>query len=132
MSVSIFIKPALSYQPSTTLRYTIDARYAEKKANTGETAFIGELTLRLKLNQAEKGSLQASVSYIDIAFQGISSSALGFEMLESLKPGNNKTWTLSYQRSVSKKMQISIQYSGRNSENSRTIHAGGMEVRAFF
>jgi hypothetical protein len=127
-----FIKPALSYQPATTLRYTLDARYAEKKANTGETAFIGELTLRLKLNQAEKGSLQASVSFIDIAFQGVSSSALGFEMLESLKPGNNKTWTLSYQRSVSKKMQISIQYSGRNSENSRIIHAGGMEVRAFF
>jgi hypothetical protein len=53
-------------------------------------------------------------------------------MLEALKPGRNSTWTLGYQRSVSKKIPISIQYSGRNSENSRTIHAGGMEVRAFF
>jgi hypothetical protein len=127
-----FIKTSFSYQPSTTIRYTLDSRYTEKKATTGETAFIGELTFRVKLNQAEKGSLQASVSYIDIAFQGNGSSAIGFEMLEALKPGKNKTWTLGYQRSVTKKMQISIQYSGRNSENSRTIHAGGMEVRAFF
>jgi hypothetical protein len=126
------IKPSVSYQPSTSIRYTIDARYTKKNALTGESTNIKEVTLRLKYNQVEKGSLQGSVSLLQIQFKGIASSALGFEMLEALKPGNNSTWTLGYQRSVSKKIQISIQYSGRHSENSRTIHAGGMEVRAFF
>ncbi len=125
-------KPSISYQPSTAVRYTVDSRYVQKNALTGETTNIKELTFRLKYNQTEKGSLQGSFSLLQIQFNGVSTSALGFEMLEALKPGRNNTWTLGYQRSVSKKIQISIQYSGRNSESSRTIHAGGMEVRAFF
>jgi hypothetical protein len=110
----------------------VDSRSVQKNALTGETTNIKEITLRLKYNQIDKGSLQGSFSLLQIQFNGISTSALGFEMLEALKTGRNSTWTLGYQRSVSKKIQISIQYSGRNSESSRTIHAGGMEVRAFF
>ncbi len=53
-------------------------------------------------------------------------------MLESLKTGNNYTWNLGYQRSISKNLQISVQYNGRKSETNKTIHSGGMEVRAFF
>ncbi|MFT5582230.1 MAG: hypothetical protein ACI9G9_001495, partial [Psychromonas sp.] len=59
-------------------------------------------------------------------------SAVGYELLESLKPGVNYTWNLSYQRSLSKNLQISIQYNGRKSEENLAIHSGGMEVRAFF
>jgi hypothetical protein len=97
-----------------------------------ELSYVKELTLRSKYNQAEKGSLQASFSILKIDFQGNASSAVGFELLEALKPGNNATWNLGYQRNVSKKLQISIQYTGRKSESSRTIHTGGMEVRAYF
>jgi hypothetical protein len=53
-------------------------------------------------------------------------------MLEALRPGTNYTWNLSYQRSVSKNLQLDLQYNGRRSENTRTIHSGGMELRAFF
>ena len=49
-----------------------------------------------------------------------------------LKPGTNYTWNISYQRNVSKNLQLSIQYLGRKSENSRLIQSGTMEVRAFF
>ena len=69
---------------------------------------------------------------VNIKYDGNQNSALGFEMLEALKPGINYTWTLGYQRSVSKNLQISIQYNGRKSETTKMIHSGGMEVRAFF
>ena len=126
------IKPMLSYQPSTTTRFTLETRLSNKKALTGEYAYIKEITLRSKYNKAEKGSLQASFSVLNIDFQGIATSAVGFELLEALKPGNNATWNVGYQRNVSKKLQISIQYTGRKSESSRMIHTGGMEVRAYF
>lgn len=126
------IKPSFIIQPSTTLRFSIDTRYSEKRNVAGETAFLGEYGFQLKFNQANKGSLQAGMSYITIKYSGIESSALGFEMLESLKPGNNFVWTASYQRSVSKNLQISVQYSGRKSQENKAIHSGGMEVRAFF
>ncbi|RYM32416.1 hypothetical protein ERX46_14155 [Brumimicrobium glaciale] len=83
-------------------------------------------------NQIEKGSLNAEVKIVSINYSGPQNSALSYEMLESLKPGRNYTWNVNYQRNISKNLQISLQYNGRQSENSKTIHSGGVEVRAFF
>ncbi|TNE56066.1 MAG: hypothetical protein EP338_00435 [Bacteroidetes bacterium] len=127
-----FVKPSFIIQPSSSFRLSFDGRYHEKKNVAGETAFINEFGTKMKLNRVKKGSFQANASMIVIKYSGESGSALGFEMLESLKTGNNFTWNASYQRSISKNLQISIQYAGRKSEGSKTIHSGGMEVRAFF
>ncbi len=128
----IMIKPSFIIQPTTSFRFSIDTRYSEKINIAGEESYVGELGFKLKYNQASKGSFQSSFSYLAINYIGDENSALGFEMLESLKPGNNFTWNIGYQRSVSKNLQISIQYNGRKSESNKTIHSGGMEVRAFF
>jgi len=129
------IKPSLVYQPTTSLRFSIDTRFS-RKLNAiqygGESANIRDLGFTTKYNQSQKGSLQGQFNYIQIVFDGSSNSPLGFELLEALKPGKNLVWSLGYQRSVSKNLQISIQYNGRQSEGSKTIHAGGMEVKAFF
>ena len=127
-----FVKPSFSYQPSTSFRLTLETRISNKLNVEGEKADVKELGLKLKFNQAEKGSLQAAVAMVDIKYDGNPGTSLGFEMLESLKPGKNFTWNAGYQRSISKSLQISIQYNGRKSETNKTIHSGGMEVRAFF
>lgn len=130
-----YIQPSIAYQPNTVFRWTVGGRYTEKKNDIslgGESAFLGELNTEIKYNQPEKGSLIGGFKLIEINFDGIQNSALGFEMLEGLKNGRNYTWNLGYQRTLSKNLQISIQYNGRQSENSKTIHSGGMEVRAFF
>lgn len=130
-----FIQPSFIYQPTTTFRVTLDGRYSDKKNGIlfgGERALIQEIGSTFKFNQAEKGSLQGGIKLVQINYNGNQNSALGFEMLEALKPGINYTWNVGYQRSVSKNLQISIQYNGRKSENARMIHSGGMEVRAFF
>ncbi|MDD2982107.1 MAG: hypothetical protein PHQ74_01850 [Crocinitomicaceae bacterium] len=127
-----FIKPAFSYQPSTSFRITVDGRYADKRNVDGEQAYVSEGGLKIKYNQASKGSLQGALALVVIKYNGNPGSSLGFEMLESLKTGKNYTWNIGYQRSISKSLQISVQYNGRKSENNKTIHSGGMEVRAFF
>ncbi len=127
-----FIKPAVSYQPSTAFRLTLETRFSDKKNIDGERALLRESGLKLKYNQAEKGSLQAAFSFISINYDGNPGTSLGFEMLESLKPGKNFTWNAGYQRSISKNLQLSLQYNGRKSETNKTVHSGGMEVRAFF
>lgn len=127
-----FIKPSFSYQPSTSFRLTFETRYSDKKNVDGEHATVQEIGLKLKYNQAEKGSLQAAFALVNIKYDGNPGTSLGFEMLESLKTGKNYTWNAGYQRSISKNLQISIQYNGRKSELNKIIHSGGMEVRAFF
>ena len=97
-----------------------------------ESCLLKEIGVGFKYNQTEKGSLQGSLKAISMNYVGNSNTAVGFEMLESLKPGVNYTWNLSYQRTISKNLQLTIQYLGRKSEASRTIHSGNMEIRAYF
>jgi hypothetical protein len=59
-------------------------------------------------------------------------STLGFEMLEGLATGDNYTWSLTYQRTLSNNMQINLNYDGRKTPLSKIIHTGGIQVRAFF
>ena len=129
------VKSSVIFQPTTTFRISIDGRFSEKKNAKiygGDISTVKELGSTFKYNQAEKGSFQGGMSLINIRYSGSQNSALGFEMLEALRPGINYTWNVSYQRSVSQKLQISIQYNGRKSTGNRMIHSGGMEVRAFF
>lgn len=130
-----FHAPSFSYQPNTKFRISLDGKYTEKKNGIdlgGQNAYLGEIGTSLKYNQSEKGSLQANFKTVNVTYQSDPNNALGFEMLEGLKPGVNYTWTAGYQRSISKKLQISIQYNGRKSELNKVIHSGGMEMRAFF
>lgn len=128
-------QPSLIYQPSTNFRISLDGRISDKENAQdlgGEKCSLLEIGSSLKYNQTEKGSFQAEFKSVRMNFTGNSNSAIGFELLESLKPGINYTWNISYQRNVSKNLQLSIQYLGRKSENSRLIQSGTMEVRAFF
>jgi hypothetical protein len=126
------LKPQFSYQPNTSLRITIEYRYSNKENIEGELAIVKESGIKWRFNEAKKGSFQGAFSFLNIDFNGNPGSALGFEMLEALKPGRNFTWNAGYQRAISKSLQISIQYTGRKSETNKAIHTGGMEVRAFF
>jgi hypothetical protein len=131
----ISLEPKLIYQPNTVFRVSVEARGTEKRNAQelgGELSTIMEVGSTFKLNQREKGSLQGNIRAVNIRYEGEQNSALGFEMLEGLKPGLNFTWNIGYQRSISKNLQLSIQYQGRKSEDNRTIHSGGMEVRALF
>lgn len=129
------VEPSFIYQPSTTFRVTLDGRMSKKENAAelgGEVADVLEFGSTFKYNQAEKGSLLGGIKTVIIEYDGDVNSALGFEMLEALKPGVNYTWNVGYQRSISKNLQLSVQYNGRKSEGNGIIHSGGMEVRAFF
>lgn len=130
-----WLKTSISYQPSTNFRVTLDGRIVDKKNDPtlgGEYCKISDIGTTLKYNQTDKGSLQGTIKLLKIVFDGIENSAVGFEMLEALRPGINYTWSFGYQKTVSKNLQLTIQYLGRKSENTRIIHTGGMELRAFF
>lgn len=130
-----WFKTSISYQPSTNFRVTLDGRIVRKINELpveGESCDIKDIGTTFKYNQTDKGSLQGSIKLLKIDFEGTENSAVGFEMLEALRPGINYTWSFGYQKTVSKNLQLTIQYLGRKSENTRIIHTGGMELRAFF
>ena len=97
-----------------------------------EQAYLTDLGLDLRYNQLKKGSLSANIKYIYIKYNGQTNSSIAFEMLESLQPGNNATWTISYQRTLANNLQLTFNYNGRKSYETSTIHSGGVQIRAFF
>ena len=129
------IFPEISYQPDTKLRVSLNFRNEDKLnvfIEDGERATIRDFGAEFRLNQPEKGTVSGTINILNINYNGEINSPLGFEMLESLRPGLNYTWTLNYQRNLGKNLQLSVRYNGRKSEGNRMIHAGGVELRAMF
>ena len=129
------IEPKLSYQPGNAFRITASYKYMDKK-NTegiiGENAKSQKFGLDMKYNTVNSGSLTAKVSMVDIRYNAPDDSFLSYELLDGLKNGRNYTWNLSLQRNVGTAIQLSLNYDGRKLQSAKTIHTGGVQVRAFF
>lgn len=137
-------EPKLNYQPNTAFRTSFSFKYTDRKNNTfnnmdslnsirgGETAFLEDYGIEIKYNVLDKGSLNLKVNYVKIKFNGIENSSIGFEMLDGLKTGKNMIWGISYQRTLSNNLQLSLMYDGRKSPSNKAIHTGGAQIRAYF
>ncbi len=129
------VEPKLSYQPGNVFRITASYKYSGKRnteGNLGEKAVSNKFGLDVKYNTVNSGSILAKVSMVDIRYNAPDDSFLSYELLEGLKNGKNFTWNLSLQRNVSNSIQLSLNYDGRKLQSAKTIHTGGVQVRAFF
>ena len=128
-------EPKISYQPNTAFRATVSFRYTERKNKAelgGQKAELQDYGVELKYNVLQKGSLNLKGNFIKIKFDGVQNTSLAFEMLDALKTGQNITWGVAYQRTLSNNLQLSLTYDGRKSEGTKIIHTGGAQVRAYF
>jgi len=134
---SFDLEQKINYQPNTAFR--ISAIYKHNiKQNIFKDAFekaeLNIIGLELKYNQVDKGSLTGKADFINITYNDVENqnTPIAYEMLNALKVGYNYTWSLSYQRNLSNNIQISINYDGRKSPNTKIINIGGAQIRAFF
>ena len=127
--------PEFSYQFTNNFK-TILSGGLSTQQNAGE--YGGESTLNfrisseIKYNLLKKGIFSARANSINNQFEGKNNSSVGYEMLDGLQPGNNLTWNVGFQRTISNGIQLNFTYEGRKSADVRAIHTGGMQVRAFF
>jgi regulator of sigma D len=80
----------------------------------------------------DKFSVTASFNWIDNQFSGNKNSPVAYQMLEGLQPGKNMTWVLGVQKRLMSFLDVNINYFGRSSEGSKTIHTGTVQLRASF
>ncbi|MEI7596702.1 MAG: hypothetical protein WCK02_13210 [Bacteroidota bacterium] len=130
----IEIQPQLDYQYGTNFRLSLIYRNSDKQNTISdkEKALLQSIGTEIRYNVATKGSFQARVNYVQIKFNGIENTPIGYEMLEGLKPGKNYTWNINYQRNISNNLQMNISYEGRKPDQVKTIHVGSVQFRAFF
>jgi len=65
-------------------------------------------------------------------FEGNTNSPVAYEMLEGFLPGKNYTWSLLLQQKLNSFLHLNLNYLGRKSETSTTIHTGSVQLKALF
>lgn len=128
-------EPEVQWQPNNTFRLTMKGRYVDKLNDEeagGESARIADIGLQARFSDPGKGLVEVQANVLNIDFDGEVNNTLGFEMLESLTPGTNATWTITVQRSISRNLQLNLLYNGRTSPDRPIIHVGSVQLRATF
>ncbi|MFN3403577.1 MAG: hypothetical protein ACK40G_05730 [Cytophagaceae bacterium] len=133
------VSPEIAYQPHPNFRVTFLGAYRNKEnlyhLSQFEKVDIYEGGGELRFSKVSQRTISAVFKYIKINERFGSTpvnSALGYEMLEALQPGNNYTWNINWQERLASGLQLSFNYEGRKSEGAGIIHIGRMQVSALF
>jgi len=129
-SSGVIWQPRSSFRMKTT--YTSSNKRNVFEVEMPEQAKIDELKLEFRLAKAVSRTLQALVKYSNIRFKGDENTAAAYQMMDGRWPGNNFSWSLSFQQKVLAGLQFILQYEGRKAENNSVIHSGQMQVTALF
>jgi hypothetical protein len=71
-------------------------------------------------------------NYFSNNFIGDLNTPVAYQMMEGLQPGNNFTWSIIAQKQLTKYLDLNLNYFGRKSDSSKTIHTGTIQLKAYF
>ncbi len=128
------LNPKISYLYNQNTRLDFFYTYKDK-----QNVILGLETLKMHLlgmnfRYASKQSFSthANVNVYLNDFVGDTNSPVAYQMLEGLQPGTNITWLLGVQKRLTSFLDLNLNYTGRQSEESNTIHTGNVQIRATF
>ena len=128
------LTPQLNFRPSQNLR--IVGKYLQEVSTNSigdmEMALRRTLTSEVTWRQSAQSNLQVSLDLVNITFEGDRNTPVELELLQGLRPGTNYLWSLNFTRRISNNFDLILNYNGRKSEDVRTIHNGGVQLRAIF
>lgn len=128
------VEPKIGYLFSRNASWDLFYEFQQKENQIGAFETLKQTRLGTSFTfNSEKGfSMNGEFSLYNNNFNGDTLSAVAFQMLEGLQPGKNQTWRLLLQKNLTQFLDVNINYQGRNSETSTTIHTGNVQLRAFF
>lgn len=131
-NTSIF--PKLSYFFGKTSNVAVFYQHKNKENTIGdlETLKLSKIGVSANYINNEKSIIKAEINLFNNKFNGNSNSPVAYQMLEGLQPGKNYTWSLLFQRRLFSFLNLNVNYLGRKSETSNTIHTGSIELKAHF
>ena len=83
-------------------------------------------------NESQQHNLMLILQLFFNDFDGNPNSPVGYQMLEGLQEGTNYTWTFLWSKKLNSYLNLNLNYKGRKSLNSKTIHTGSINLKAIF
>lgn len=130
----IRFEPKLSYIFNENARFAVFYQYTTKENTVGnmEELLQNNFGLSFTYNNAQKIALTGEVNYFKNEYDGNPNTPVAYQILEGLQPGNNFTWSLLAQKKLTKFLDLNLNYFGRKTETSKTIHTGTVQLKAYF
>ena len=128
------LAPKISYlfSKSTSWDLFYELQNKENQIGNFETLLQSRFGTSFTYAGEKKITMNGEVSFYQNKFVGDEFSSVGFQMLEGLQTGQNLTWRLLLQKNLTNFLDINLNYQGRKSETSQTIHTGSVQLRAYF
>lgn len=126
--------PKISYLFNKNASWDIFYEYQHKLNQIGNSEKLLQNRFGTSFSYAsdQKFTMNGEFSLYQNNFTGDSQSPVAFQMLEGLQPGRNMTWRLLLQKNLTQFLDINVNYQGRKTETSQTIHTGNVQLRAYF
>ncbi|QMU64325.1 MAG: hypothetical protein GKR88_08525 [Flavobacteriaceae bacterium] len=128
------VQPKISYLHSKNQRFSVYYHYTYKQNQLQDFEELKQQKFGLEYVFTGKKQQQLNANFTAFfnIFNGNPNSPVGYQMLEGLQNGKNYTWDILYNQKLNSFLNISLNYLGRKSENSDTIHTGSIQLRAVF
>lgn len=128
------LAPKVSYLFTNNKSLSIVYEYKNKEntINSMERLSQQRIGLAFTYSGEKKITINGEYSLYNNAFIGDQQTPVAFQMLEGLQAGKNSTWRLLLQKNLTQYLDLNINYQGRKSDTSQTIHTGNVQLRAFF
>jgi hypothetical protein len=128
------VQPKLSYLFSANKSLSVFYEIKSKTNTINDQESLTQRRMGIAVNYIgeKKFTLTGEYSFYRNDFNGNAQSPVAFQMLEGLQPGKNSTWRVLLQKNLTQYLDLNINYQGRQSETSKTIHTGSVQLRAFF
>ena len=131
---SYSIEPKISYLFSKNTSLALFYQYQNKENTINDKELLKQQKVGMAFTYSsdQKFTVNAEYSLFNNNFIGNQLSPVAFQMLEGLQAGKNSTWRVLLQKNLTQYLDININYQGRKSDTSQTIHTGNVQLRAFF
>ena len=129
--------PKLSYLLNDNVSFDVFYQYTNKENTIGGLETLNQQKYGLSFafspkDAAQNSAISGEFNVFSNTFEGNSNSPVGYQMLEGLQPGKNLTWSLLAQKKLTKFLDLNLNYFGRKTETSKTIHTGNVQLKAYF
>lgn len=127
-------QPKLSYLFNENAQFDFFYQYSTKDNKEGDLEALAQNNYGVSFtyNNAQKIALTGEFNFYQNAYEGNPNTPVAYQMLEGLQPGKNFTWSLLAQKKLTKFLDLNLNYFGRKTETSKTIHTGSIQLKAYF
>ena len=129
---SLIPKISYFYNDNTYFSASYELKNKENKLGDLESLNLQKIGFEVNYANNDKNVLKAEINLFNNSFTGNNNSPVGYQMLEGLQPGKNYTWNFLFYRKINDFLNLNINYLGRKSETSKTIHTGTIQLKALF